>query len=97
MELLGNLLDNAFKWASQRIDISVQKHNNKLLISVSDDGPGIAPDQVNELLKRGVRADQATAGHGIGLSIVGNIIDAYNGEIHISKSALGGAKISLIL
>ena len=102
MELLGNLLDNAFKWASQHIDINVQKHNNKLLISVSDDGPGIAPDQADELLKRGVRADQtsagqATAGHGIGLSIVGNIIDAYNGEIHISKSALGGAKISLIL
>jgi len=97
MELLGNLLDNAFKWASQRIDIDVQKQDEKLLISVSDDGPGIAPQQANELLKRGVRADQTAAGHGIGLSIVGNIIDAYKGEIHIGKSTAGGARISLIL
>jgi len=97
MELLGNLLDNAFKWTSKCIDIDVQKQDNKLLISISDDGPGIVPEQVNELLKRGVRADQTTAGHGIGLSIVGNIVDAYNGEIHISKSAAGGARISLIL
>jgi len=97
MELLGNLLDNAFKWTSGRIDIVIQMQDNKLLMRVSDDGPGIPPEQASELLKRGVRADQATPGHGIGLSIVRNIIDAYKGEILIRESALGGAEISLIL
>jgi len=98
MELLGNLLDNAYKWAASEISIDAKGNaDNKLELRISDDGLGIALDQVEWLQQRGVRADQNSMGHGIGLSIVRNIIDAYNGEISISKSASGGAELSIIL
>jgi len=93
MEVLGNLLENAFKWARKNITIKAEKRENHLFISIDDDGVGIARDKVDELLQRGVRADQSTAGHGIGLSIVKNIVQAYSGELTLSKSHLGGAKV----
>jgi two-component system sensor histidine kinase PhoQ len=98
MELLGNLLDNAFKWASSNIIINASNQKNKKLsLLIGDDGSGIASDQVEKLQQRGVRADQNSTGHGIGLSIVRNIIDAYNGELSITKSSLGGAEFSILL
>lgn len=97
MEMLGNLLDNAFKWATHRIDIIALKNNNKLSIRIMDDGPGIKPEQVDALMQRGARADQTIAGHGIGLSIVRNIIEAYQGTLTIEKSPLNGAEINIIL
>jgi two-component system sensor histidine kinase PhoQ len=97
MEVLGNILDNAFKWADQCIEIKADRVDNQLRISVSDDGSGIAQDKVEELLKRGARADQTTAGHGIGLSIVHNIVQAYHGSLKIGKSQLGGAEVSVAL
>ncbi len=97
MELLGNLLDNAYKWTQTRIEVSVETQGKQLLIRVMDDGPGIAQDQVETLLQRGMRADQTVAGHGIGLSIVGNIVDAYHGTLHIKTSPLGGAEITVLL
>ncbi len=97
MELLGNLLDNAFKWAHERIEVVAELRDTKLLLWIMDDGPGIEPNRVNELLQRGVRADQATEGHGIGLSIVQNIVEAYKGELQIDKSALGGCEVRVVL
>jgi len=64
---------------------------------ISDDGPGIKPELAGQLLKRGVRADESTAGHGIGLSIVHSIVDAYDGDMQITSSASGGAEISITL
>lgn len=97
MELLGNLLDNAFKWTRSQIEINAEQKNNKLILQVTDNGPGFAEDQIEALLKRGVRADQTTPGHGIGLSIIGNIVDAYQGELSIKKSPSGGAVVSVSL
>jgi two-component system sensor histidine kinase PhoQ len=97
MEVTGNLLDNAFKWANQGIEITAHSANSQLSITVSDDGPGITQDKVDELLLRGARADQTTAGHGIGLSIVKNIVQAYHGSLKIEKSQLGGAEVSVVL
>jgi len=97
MELLGNLLDNAFKWADKTIIVEVTKIDNKLKIRIVDDGPGIEQDNIKELLQRGVRADQAVAGHGIGLSIVRNIVNAYEGTLSIKKSSLNGAEIIITL
>lgn len=97
MELLGNLLDNAYKWANRQIEVNAEKQGNRIIIRVLDDGPGIAADKVEELLQRGKRADQSVAGHGIGLSIVCNIVEAYNGELRILRSSLGGAEIQLVL
>jgi len=97
MEVLGNLLDNAFKWAHQNIEISAQQSGKQLLIVISDDGSGIAQEKAEKLLQRGVRADQTTAGHGIGLSIVKSIVHTYGGNLTILKSDLGGAKVRVLL
>jgi len=97
MELLGNLLDNAFKWTTHKIEIIAAEHDKKLTIRIIDDGPGIKPEQVSDLLQRGARADQAIPGHGIGLSIVRNILDAYQGILLIDKSTSGGAEIIVTL
>jgi two-component system sensor histidine kinase PhoQ len=97
MELLGNLLDNAFKWTKNNIEIQASKINKQLFITISDDGPGIKQEKVDVLLQRGVRADQTVAGHGIGLSIVQNIVDAYQGSLLIEKSPSGGTRIIITL
>jgi len=97
MELFGNLLDNACKWANSRIVISYLEVEQRHQFIISDDGPGIKPELAGQLLKRGVRADESTAGHGIGLSIVHSIVDAYDGDMQITSSASGGAEISITL
>ena len=97
MEILGNLLDNAFKWADKAITVSAKQGDGRLCLTVSDDGPGIADDMADEVLKRGKRADQTTAGHGIGLSIVNSIVEAYQGDMRIVKNRSGGAEITIIL
>ncbi len=99
MELLGNLLDNAFKWARHNVDIQARQNtqDQNLVIHISDDGPGIKSAQINSILQRGIRADQCTAGQGIGLSIVKDIVDAYNGRLIIEKSQPGGARIIITL
>jgi two-component system sensor histidine kinase PhoQ len=102
LELLGNLLENAFKWANHRVLLSTQtltvapQRRAGLLISVEDDGPGIPPEKVEHLLQRGVRGDERVQGHGIGLSIVQDIVRAYRGELSVERSdELGGARFVL--
>lgn len=98
MELLGNLLENAFKWARSKVLLSVRattvapQRRAAILITVEDDGPGIAPEDVDSLLQRGVRGDERVHGHGIGLAIVQDLVKAYRGELSVeSSSELGGA------
>jgi two-component system sensor histidine kinase PhoQ len=102
LELLGNLLENAFKWANHRVLLTTQtltvapQRRAGLLISVDDDGPGIPADKVEHLLQRGVRGDERVQGHGIGLSIVQDIVRAYRGELSVERSdELGGARFVL--
>jgi len=97
MEVLGNLLDNAFKWSKQRVVVSAEQQDNKLNVCIEDDGPGMKPEQVEQLLKRGVRADEAMPGHGIGLSIVQNVVQAYRGSLKIEQSELGGVAVSVVI
>ncbi len=97
MEVLGNLLENAFKWAEQVIEIKASNADGKCHISIADDGPGVARSKIDDILKRGVRADESIAGHGIGLSIVQNIVDAYHGSLTITKSRLGGTEIHIVI
>ena len=103
-ELLGNLLENAFKWATSRVLLTVGTmvqgggRLRALRIAVEDDGPGIPKAQVMELLQRGVRGDERVQGHGIGLSIVQDIVHGYRGELDVSRSTeLGGAKFEVTL
>ncbi len=97
MELLGNLVDNAFKWCSHHIWISACYQGNQVVIQVKDDGPGIQPDQIARILERGVRADQSTPGHGIGLAIVRDIMQVYGGELSIENNSTNGACATLRL
>lgn len=104
MEVLGNLLENAFKWCDQRVDVLVKtlymegRKRTGLVIEIGDDGPGIPVDKRAELLKRGVRGDEQVKGHGIGLSIVADIVESYQGELEIKHHpTLNGACFKVIL
>ncbi len=90
LEMLGNLLDNAGKWARHRIELTVDI-GREVCIRVADDGPGIADEQRAALLGRGHRLDEHKAGHGLGLAIVRDLIDDYNGSLMLGRSReLGG-------
>jgi two-component system sensor histidine kinase PhoQ len=97
MELLGNLLDNAFKWCQETIRIEASNQNQRLQIMIEDDGPGISEEQKDLILQRGMRADESTPGHGIGLAMVADIIAAYDGELKIESSDQQGARIRISL
>lgn len=96
-ELLGNLLENAFKWCDKKISISAIKINQQVKLIIEDDGPGIHKEEQERLLLRGQRADQNTPGHGLGLAMVNDMLLLYKGAMAISESALGGAKIIIKL
>ena len=98
LELAGNLLDNACKWCERRVRISVvpsvgtRAIASGMVLTVSDDGPGIPEDAAEALLQRGMRLDEATPGHGIGLAVVKDIAKSYGGNLAIGRSELGGAE-----
>lgn len=100
-EILGNLLDNAWKWCRSRIVVTVEagEAGDGLLVRVEDDGPGIPDDQREAVLHRGIRADQRgdVPGQGIGLAVVREIVGLYHGELHIDRAAAGGASITVRL
>jgi len=97
MELLGNLLDNAYKWAKYKIRITVSS-NQQLHISLEDDGPGIVAEQLDELSQRGKRLDETMEGHGFGLAIASDTVNEYQGEITFDKSTeLGGFRVDVVL
>ncbi|NUS39745.1 MAG: sensor histidine kinase [Lysobacter sp.] len=103
-ELLGNLLENAFKWAASRVLLTAKagpcsaQRRPGLLLVVEDDGPGIPSEQVGALLQRGVRGDERVQGHGIGLAIVQDIVRGYRGELEVGRSEeLGGARFEVQL
>jgi two-component system sensor histidine kinase PhoQ len=93
LEILGNLLDNACKWCQRDVHLFARRRETGLELRIEDDGPGIDPALAERLLERGVRADEAVAGHGIGLAMVRDIAAAYGGGIVIERSRLGGAAI----
>lgn len=104
LELMGNLLENAFKWANHHVLLVVKTQRQPgrpragMLLSVEDDGPGIEADKVEKILQRGVRGDERVKGHGIGLSIVQDIVRAYNGELTVDHSPeFNGARFSVAL
>lgn len=91
LELVGNLADNACKWTQSKVVISAKPKDGSFCLYLDDDGPGIEKQNREAILNRGKRLDQKTEGHGLGLSIVMDIIKNYRGDISIEKSALGGA------
>ena len=96
MEMLGNLLENAFKYTDSKILIRADS-STSISIYLEDDGPGIPPEFREEVLNRGTRADQAQQGQGIGLAVVAELVELYHGSLSISESRWGGAEIRLDL
>ncbi|MFG3502148.1 ATP-binding protein [Pseudomonas sp. NPDC047963] len=97
MELLGNLLENAYRLCLYQVRISLQRVDEQLILSVEDDGPGVPADQHARILRRGERLDAQHPGQGIGLAVVKDIIDSYGGELRLDDSDLGGAAFRLHL
>ena len=100
LELLGNLLDNAFKYGRSQIRISggplgPSVSRPGLWLQLEDDGSGIAASDWPGLLQRGVRGDEREEGHGLGLAIVQELLTAYGGDIELGASALGGTLVRL--
>ncbi len=94
-EIIGNLLENAAKWARSRVLVSARSASTDtqhpvLEIMIADDGPGIPEEQAREAVKRGRRLDEATPGTGLGLAIVTDLVTEYGGKLKLSRSALGG-------
>ena len=90
MEILGNLLDNACKACNHKVKISA--FGKPLQLDIEDDGPGIPTNKREELFERGTRLDTYKEGHGVGLSIVSELVKSYSGELQVSQSPLGGAR-----
>lgn len=98
LELLGNLLDNAFKYGNGQVRVAGAALGPGavrpgLSLTVEDDGPGIDENQWDRLLQRGARGDERVEGHGLGLAIVMELVSAYGGTVSIGHSELGGALI----
>lgn len=94
-EMLGNLLDNACKWASSRVAVTAAKTADGLRIAVEDDGQGLDEDAATQALQRGVRLDERTPGSGLGLDIVSGIAASYDGRLALERSASGGVRAVL--
>ncbi|WP_166226307.1 ATP-binding protein [Pseudomonas atagonensis] len=97
LELLGNLLDNACKWADAEVRLSVSETAEGFALSVEDDGPGIPEEQRAQVFSRGTRLDEQTHGHGLGLGIVRDIVDTWGGLLVLGESEWGGLKVVIEL
>jgi signal transduction histidine kinase len=103
-EMVGNLLDNAFKWADGEIAVRIARNPGAgadpvhlLTIDIDDDGPGLSEDQRGDALRRGGRLDESKPGSGLGLSIVADIASMYHGVFALERAAIGGLRARLIL
>jgi two-component system, OmpR family, sensor histidine kinase PhoQ len=94
-EMLGNLLDNASKWAKHRVGVNVRREGNRLSIRIADDGPGFS--DTTSILQLHVRADEKVPGHGVGLTVVNDLVASYEGELALTRSQWGGALVDISL
>lgn len=101
-EMVGNLVDNAFKWASSRVSIEVLLEQpapgrESARIVVDDDGPGLSPAQRDQVARRGQRLDESKPGSGLGLSIVVELAGLYGGALNLGTAPIGGLRAELVL
>ncbi|WP_312598239.1 sensor histidine kinase [Stutzerimonas nitrititolerans] len=97
LELLGNLLDNACKWANSEVVLSIERSAAGYRLRVDDDGPGIPAAERAPVLDRGTRLDERAEGHGLGLGIVRDILSAWGGTLSLQDSPLGGLQVQIEL
>jgi signal transduction histidine kinase len=96
-EMLGNLLENACQWARARVTVGSAQEAGSVVITVDDDGPGLSDSMLESALRRGVRADEASGGSGLGLSIVRELAELHGGSISLGRSPEGGLRARLEL
>ena len=96
-EMLGNLMDNAGKWAASCVRISAGGRTGEVVIDIDDDGPGLSEAQLARAARRGQRFDESVEGSGLGLAITADIADTYEGRLELSRSPLGGLRARLVL
>jgi len=96
-EMLGNLLDNACKWARSQVVVRSSVEGDRIVITIDDDGPGIPEEMREAVMRRGVRADQAVPGSGLGLAIVRELVELYGGSLALGQSPEGGCRAALSL
>jgi signal transduction histidine kinase len=96
-EMLGNLIDNACKWAISRVQIGSAIEGGEIVATIDDNGPGLAAELRETVRRRGVRADEAAPGSGLGLAIVTELAELYGGSITLGPSPLGGVRATLRL
>ena len=94
-EMLGNVLDNAAKWAAKRVSVRLWREGAALHISVQDDGPGFTDTQA--VLQLHVRMDEKVPGHGVGLAVVNDLVASHDGKLALGPSAWGGAQVDIVL
>lgn len=98
LELIGTLLDNACKWAQTRVSCFLMQTPDGVRLCIEDDGPGCPEAELDAIAQRGVRLDESVAGHGLGLSIVREIVDLYGGRLELGRSTtLGGLRAAVSL
>ena len=96
-EMIGNLMDNACKWARSRVRVTLARDGDRLGLRVEDDGPGLAPEKRARVFDRGRRLDEAVPGDGLGLAIVRDVAELYGGAVSLGESPLGGLRAVLDL
>jgi signal transduction histidine kinase len=96
-EMAGNLVDNACKWSHGHVRVTVENSGPNICLSVEDDGPGLTPDERNQVGERGERLDESVPGSGLGLAIVRDIAKLYTGTLILDSSPLGGLRARLTL
>lgn len=96
-EMLGNVIDNAYKWARSKVAVGHVVADGQLRLVVEDDGPGLKDDQTPTALLPGRRLDETIPGDGFGLAIVREIAELYNGGITLGRSSLGGLRVEVTL
>lgn len=96
-EMMGNLMDNAFKWAGSRVRVAARAEGRQAIVTVEDDGPGLSDSAMPEALRPGRRLDEAAPGHGFGLPIARELAELSGGGLALGRSGLGGLKVELTL
>lgn len=94
-EMFGNVLDNAAKWAKQRVAVTAWREGDSLKVRVEDDGPGFSDTQA--VLQMHVRMDEKVPGHGVGLAVVNDLVASHQGQLELSRSRWGGAQVDILL
>lgn len=94
-EMLGNLLDNAAKWARSRVGVRVWREAGRLCICIEDDGPGFSDTE--SALRLHVRGDERVPGHGVGLAVVSDLVASHQGELKLTRGAMGGGRVDIVL